>query len=79
MSFRHEEEHILSFFCNCLLKDAKKSIKNLLDAKLPQQTGSIVAIYDVVFLSEVWHKLTMTFSVEGHESSRLKQIVFFES
>ena len=46
----------------------------MLDAKLPQQAGNIVAIYDVVFLSEKWQELTMVFSMEGYESSRLKQI-----
>ena len=46
----------------------------MLDAKLPQQAGNIVAIYDVVFLSEKWQELTMVFSIEGYESSRLKQI-----
>ena len=46
----------------------------MLDAKLPQQAGNIVAIYDVVFLSEIWQEITMAFSVEGYESSRLKQI-----
>ena len=51
----------------------------LLDAKLLQQAGKIVAIYNIVFLSEIWQELTVAFSVEGCESSMLKQIFFFES
>ena len=51
----------------------------MLDTKLPQQVDHIVAIYDVVFLSKIWQELTMAFSVTDYESSRLKQIFFFES
>ena len=49
----------------------------MLDAKLLQQADNIVAIYNVVFLSEIWQELTMAFSVEGYKIFRLKEIFFF--
>ena len=51
----------------------------LLDGKMLQQAGNAVAIFDVGFLSEIRQELTMAFSVKGYESSKLKQIFFFES
>ena len=37
----------------------------MLDAKLPQQAGNIIAVYDIIFLSEIWQELTLVFFVEG--------------
>ena len=42
------------------------------DTKLPQQASNVVAIYYVVFLSEIWQEFNMAFSIEGYKSSRLK-------
>ena len=38
----------------------------LLDTKLPQQAGNVVAIYYVAFLSEIWQQFNMAFSIEGY-------------
>ena len=73
MNFRCEEEHILSFF-GAVYEKASILRCVVLDAKLPQQAGNVVSIYDVIFLSEIWQELTVAFFIEGYESFTLKQI-----
>ena len=40
----------------------------LFDTKHPQQTGNVVVMYNVVFLSEIWQEFNMAFSIKGYES-----------
>ena len=67
ISSHYQEEHILNFF-GTVYKKAPVLRIILLDIKLPQQAGHIVAIYYVVSLSEIWQEFNMAFSIEGYES-----------